>query len=158
MTCHCGRTAAFADCCKALLKGVKATTAEDLMRSRYAAFVEADVDYILDTYATETRPVDQREDILSWAKEVEWQKLEVVSTEKGDAADEEGFVEFKAYYKEEGVDQVLHEKSFFKREKGNWVYVSGEYPKEEKPKLPNRNEPCFCGSGKKFKKCCLGKH
>ncbi len=24
-------------------------------------------------------------------------------------------------------------------------------------KLPGRNEPCTCGSGKKFKKCCLGK-
>jgi hypothetical protein len=22
-------------------------------------------------------------------------------------------------------------------------------------KLPGRNEPCICGSGKKFKKCCL---
>ncbi|EDZ3763476.1 hypothetical protein GVT56_22845, partial [Salmonella enterica] len=20
---------------------------------------------------------------------------------------------------------------------------------------PGRNEPCFCGSGKKYKKCCL---
>lgn len=24
-------------------------------------------------------------------------------------------------------------------------------------KLPGRNEPCSCGSGKKFKKCCLDK-
>jgi hypothetical protein len=24
-------------------------------------------------------------------------------------------------------------------------------------KLPGRNEPCICGSGKKFKKCCIGK-
>ena len=24
-------------------------------------------------------------------------------------------------------------------------------------KLPGRNDPCICGSGKKFKKCCLGK-
>ncbi|EAW4481328.1 SEC-C domain-containing protein, partial [Salmonella enterica] len=22
-------------------------------------------------------------------------------------------------------------------------------------KRPGRNEPCFCGSGKKYKKCCL---
>jgi hypothetical protein len=35
--------------------------------------------------------------------------------------------------------------------------------KKERPqlmlgqKLPGRNELCFCGSGKKFKKCCLGK-
>lgn len=24
-------------------------------------------------------------------------------------------------------------------------------------KLPGRNEPCPCGSGKKFKKCCINK-
>ena len=24
------------------------------------------------------------------------------------------------------------------------------------PKIPGRNEPCPCGSGKKFKKCCDG--
>ena len=25
------------------------------------------------------------------------------------------------------------------------------------PKLPQRNQPCICGSGKKYKKCCLTK-
>jgi len=25
------------------------------------------------------------------------------------------------------------------------------------PKPPNRNDPCFCGSGLKYKKCCLNK-
>lgn len=25
-----------------------------------------------------------------------------------------------------------------------------------KPKVPGRNDPCPCGSGMKFKKCCLG--
>lgn len=24
-------------------------------------------------------------------------------------------------------------------------------------KKPNRNDPCSCGSGKKYKNCCLGK-
>ena len=36
------------------------------------------------------------------------------------------------------------------------------YPKQSKPYIritpkPRRNESCFCGSGKKYKKCCLGK-
>ena len=26
-----------------------------------------------------------------------------------------------------------------------------------KNKIPGRNDPCICGSGKKFKKCCLKK-
>jgi len=28
-------------------------------------------------------------------------------------------------------------------------------PATKLDKLPNRNDPCLCGSGKKFKKCCL---
>jgi uncharacterized protein len=28
---------------------------------------------------------------------------------------------------------------------------------EKKPKIPGRNEPCFCGSGRKFKLCCMKK-
>jgi SWIM/SEC-C metal-binding protein len=26
-----------------------------------------------------------------------------------------------------------------------------------RPELPGRNDPCTCGSGLKFKKCCLGR-
>ena len=48
---------------------------------------------------------------------------------------------------------------------GPWVANSAldEALKEERPKaipgqkLPRRNQTCFCGSGRKFKKCCLGK-
>lgn len=32
-----------------------------------------------------------------------------------------------------------------------------EKPAEPKIKVPNRNDPCFCGSGKKYKHCCLNK-
>lgn len=37
-------------------------------------------------------------------------------------------------------------------------YVDGPVPYEdyEHVKPPGRNEPCRCGSGKKFKKCCGG--
>jgi hypothetical protein len=36
-----------------------------------------------------------------------------------------------------------------------WIY----YPEESKPRsdMPGRNDPCPCGSGKKFKKCCITK-
>ncbi|MDQ6969617.1 MAG: SEC-C metal-binding domain-containing protein, partial [Mariprofundus sp.] len=27
----------------------------------------------------------------------------------------------------------------------------------KKQKKPGRNDPCFCGSGKKYKKCCLNR-
>lgn len=154
--CHCGRELTFQDCCGAIHKGKQiAETAEDLMRSRYSAFVEADVDYILATYAKETCPLNEREEILEWAKSVEWIGLEIINTKAGQEDQSEGFVEFKAHFKENGNINVLHENSFFRKETEKWVYVSGEYPKQQKArKLPGRNEVCFCGSGKKFKKCC----
>ncbi|MCT4601797.1 MAG: YchJ family protein [Marinifilum sp.] len=159
LTCYCGRPNSYEECCGAIHLGKqKAETAEDLMRSRYSAFVLADIDYILKTYSTKTRPVNQAIEIQEWAKSVEWQWLEVVRTNKGNSLDINGYVEFKAFYKENGTDQCLHENSFFEKENEEWVYVSGQYPKEEaKPKLPERNDPCICGSGKKFKKCCFGK-
>jgi len=157
--CYCGKSLSYNECCGAIHKGSReAKTAEELMRSRYSAFVTADIDFILKTYALETRPTEDREEILNWTKSVDWSKLEVLRTESGTESDNEGFVEFKAHYTENDLNQMIHEKSYFVKEEGSWVYVSGEYPKEKKKEnLPGRNEPCFCGSGKKFKKCCFGK-
>lgn len=159
--CFCGSKLEYKNCCGAIHSGErKADTAEELMRSRYSAFVLADIDYILDTYSSETRPSDQREEVLNWAKSVDWLGLNIVSTEKGLGNDLVGWVEFKANFIEDGQKQIMHEKSFFKKEDGLWVYVSGENPKLLKPdiqNMPNRNDLCFCGSGKKYKKCCLNK-
>jgi len=157
--CYCGNSLTYDECCGAIHNGTReAKTAEELMRSRYTAFVLADIDYILKTYASETRPTEDREGILNWAKSVKWIRLEVLNTKLGNETDEEGFVEFKVHYFENRLNETIHEKSYFVKEEGSWVYVSGEYPKEmKKENLPGRNEPCFCGSGKKFKKCCFGK-
>lgn len=157
--CFCNRKLAYKNCCEPILSGKKAAcTAEDLMRSRYSAFVLADIDYIMATYASKTRPEEERDEILKWTKSVEWLGLSVLKTENGAATDSEAWVTFKACFKENGQKQVLEERSYFIKENGRWVYVSGEYPeKEEETKLPNRNDPCFCGSGKKFKKCCANK-
>lgn len=156
--CFCGTKLEYKDCCGAIHSGErKANTAEELMRSRYSAFVLASIDYILDTYSFGTRPVDQREEILLWSQSVEWLGLKVISTEKGRENDSVGWVEFKADFIEEGEKQIMHEKSFFQKENDAWVYVSGENPKNvlDTQNLPNRNDLCFCGSGKKYKKCCL---
>ncbi|PKQ61592.1 hypothetical protein BZG02_15510 [Labilibaculum filiforme] len=157
--CFCGNTIAYKECCGAIHSGErKAIKAEDLMRSRYTAFVLADVDYILATYSSETCPSDQKKEILEWTKSVEWIGLEVINVEKGSGEDAIGWVEFKASFIEKGQKQMIHEKSFFRKENDSWVYVSGEYIKpanNKKENLPNRNDSCYCGSGKKFKKCCM---
>ena len=54
-----------------------------------------------------------------------------------------------------GVAKLLYKHAMVK-EHGQWKYIDGElFEAEPVPlKMPGRNEPCFCGSGKKFKKCC----
>jgi hypothetical protein len=43
-----------------------------------------------------------------------------------------------------------------KEGKAQWGYMATS-PTVYKDAQPNRNEPCSCGSGKKYKKCCLQK-
>ena len=80
---------------------------------------------------------------------------------------------FKAMYKEAGNEYILQERSrFLQQEKDSklcWFYIEGEYPEPapieqsaspvpvKSAKTLGRNDPCLCGSGKKYKKCCLNK-
>ncbi|MEW8683176.1 MAG: YchJ family metal-binding protein, partial [Candidatus Thiodiazotropha endolucinida] len=71
---------------------------------------------------------------------------------------EEASVEFIATYKEGGMVRPHHEISRFLKQDGVWYFVDGQLvaPKTEKRHQPKvgRNDPCPCGSGKKYKKCC----
>jgi SEC-C motif domain protein len=94
---------------------------------------------------------------LAWAKNSQWHKFEVVSTEKGGPEDSEGIVEFKCDYSEKGVRRTLHERARFVKLENRWYYVDGEVVPQKpyvrpEPKV-GRNDPCPCGSGKKYKKC-----
>ncbi len=110
---------------------------EELMRSRYDAFVKEDWAYIAKTSISQT--IGE----LSHSSPIQWLKLDVI-----DAYDD--IVEFKAYYKENDKIYVLHEKSKFIKDDGMWKYKDGELYNSK----IERNETCPCGSGKKFKKCC----
>jgi len=112
-------------------------TCEELMRSRYDAFVREDWDYLAKT------SLHQNLKELSHLAPILWLKLDVLNSY-------ENIVEFKAYYKENGKIKVLHEKSNFILKNNSWLYVDGELFNTK----VERNEPCPCGSGKKFKKCC----
>ncbi len=157
--CHCGSGKPFQTCCAPIISGAEvAPTAEALMRSRYSAYVEHDVDYLGDTLHPNNRNDWDRDATAKWAEGAEWLGLEIRSTEAGKAEDEEGMVEFIATFKEKDSLRRHHEMSRFSRLDGRWYYVEGDLPKvetqrHETPKV-GRNDPCPCGSGKKFKKCC----
>lgn len=150
----------FEDCCAPILKGTKkAATAESMMRSRYSAYVVKDIDYIDKTQMNEKHEVFNKEEALKWADSSEWQGLEIKSTKKGEAADDTGVVEFVAHYKDKasGTELRHHETSLFQKVNGDWKFkegnIHGAQPvKRLEPKI-GRNDPCHCGSGKKFKKC-----
>ena len=122
--CYCGRPETYNTCCGVIHKGnTKIATAEDLMRSRYSAFVLANGDYLMKSHHTSTRPLKEKKSIVQWAKSVKWVKLEVLNTIKGSKSDEEGTVEFKAFYFENGTLEVIHENSRFVKENDQWVYL-----------------------------------
>jgi len=124
--CPCGSSHLFANCCEPIISGKKeALTAQELMRSRYTAFTQANVDYLMKSHSAKTRPIKERKSIEKWARSVTWMGLTIIQTQAGEASDEIGYVEFKALYLENGKPQQIHEKSLFQRENGKWVYVSG---------------------------------
>jgi SEC-C motif-containing protein len=95
------------------------------MKSRYSAYTKADINYLMLSHHSSTRPTKDRKAIKLWAKSVKWMQLIIVNTWDGSASDNEGYVEFKALYFEDGQIKQIHEKSFFQRENKKWVYVSG---------------------------------
>lgn len=126
-SCYCGNPLGYAVCCeKAHLDLQSVTTAEALMRSRYSAFVRADGDYLMLSHHPSTRPVKEKKSIVRWAKSVQWIRLEVLQATQGKVTDTEGFVEFKAYFFEDGHVQVIHEHSRFLKEHGVWLYVDAK--------------------------------
>jgi len=126
--CPCGNNKNYQDCCEPLIMGTKvAETAEQLMRSRYTAFTLAKINYIMKTHHSSSRPLKERNNMLKWMNNTEWLGLVVVKTEAGQVKDSSGTVEFRAIYLEDGQTQVIHEKSLFERENGQWVYISGTH-------------------------------
>ncbi len=157
--CACGSGIQLENCCLPLIKGNgTAQTAEQLLRSRYTAFTRGDVDYILSTHHSKTLAEVKRDEIDDWSKNSKWLGLKIFQAEAGQKDDTQGTIIFGAYYSQDGKKEEHLEKSFFEKENGQWKFLdaqgvqTGTYRRPE-PKT-GRNDPCSCGSGKKFKKCC----
>jgi SEC-C motif-containing protein len=157
-SCPCGSKKTFAECCGPALSGAAAAaTPEALMRSRYTAFVKHDVDYIYKTIAPGQRGDFDRQAVDDWSRNSEWLGLDIIATEKGGPTDETGTVEFAARFKEKGQERRHDELATFVKIDGRWYFEDGKTPsvkpvRNEGPRV-GRNDPCPCGSGKKYKKC-----
>ncbi|MBI3549259.1 MAG: YchJ family protein [Elusimicrobia bacterium] len=157
-SCPCGSGRALADCCDPIITGrAQAPTAEALMRARYVAYATNRIDFIEKTHAPESREGFDRAASEKWARESEWKGLRIVATKGGTERDVEGVVSFVAEWEQGGKAHRHEEISLFRKDKGAWMFLEGHTPKPETvvktgPDL-GRNDPCHCGSGKKFKKC-----
>ena len=153
--CPCGSGLTFGQCCEPILKRERLpATAEQLMRSRFTAHAIGDHRHLHRTYLETARKPYVEEPVQG--VEPTWTRLVVHQHEVG-AKPDTAFVDFSAYYRDGDTEQAMHEKSEFQRIDGEWFFKrpvrSGPAPAKAAPKV-GRNDPCPCGSGKKFKHCC----
>ncbi len=119
------------------------------MRSRYAAFCKRHVDYLMTTLHPSKRKAHDRDLLARTIDRHQWLGLHILDKSRGSRTDDVGYVEFVAYFSGPGPGQ-MHERSQFVKEEGRWFYWEGE---QKEPVKTGRNEPCWCGSGKKYKRC-----
>jgi SEC-C motif domain protein len=164
MTCPCRLRSAeqkpYSQCCAPIIEaGAPAPTAEALMRARYTAFALNKIDFLLESLAPESRYDFDRKAVTHWSSQSQWLGLDILSTEQGQPGDAEGYVEFVAHFVMEGEPRAHRERSLFRFDAGDgrWYFLEEAKRKAEpivKGHQPGRNDPCPCGSGKKYKKCC----
>lgn len=141
-TCICGSDLSFEECCGRFIDGHELPEkAVELMRSRYSAYVLKNGEYLYESCSKALQDPKEIEAINSHS--TEWLGLKIL-----DKSDYE--VTFMAYYREDNKIEVMKEHSFFIEEDGRLKYDRGEMLNAEIA----RNEPCPCGSGKKYKRCC----
>ena len=152
----------YQDCCQpyhdGLLNkeadGIKAETAKRLMRTRYSAFVLVKPNYIVKTTIPAQQNLLDIKAIENWAKETDWAGLEIV-THTPKLGKRHAQVEFKAYFKTNENLQAHHELSAFVKvtdknsNNARWYFLDPTVSMSISQK-----QPCICGSGEKFKRCC----
>jgi SEC-C motif-containing protein len=147
--CPCGSHQDYQQCCGIYITHQKfPETPEALMRSRYTAYSQANMNYIQETMRNPAALNFNAENSRQWASQVEWLGLKIISAPSVKPGTNIGFVEFIASFSQNNQRQIIHERSEFQLMENRWFYVAGITPKV------NANAPCPCGSQKKFKRCC----
>lgn len=150
-SCPCGSGSRLDECCGRHLAGTPALTAERLMRSRYSAYVLGDIDYLLQTTLPAQQAGLDRAAMQAWSLQSTWLGLTVEKTELPAERPAHAFVTFSAHWRDGSGEHVHRERSAFVRCDDRWYFIDPTVPLHA-----GRNDPCPCGSGAKFKKCCYG--
>lgn len=154
--CDCGNKQDYADCCGIFHQDVtKIEEPQQLMRARYCAFVQGNDAFISLTDNPAIAKTDDYYQAVHATGELNWIKLEILDSTP--IQDNQGYVTFKASYIEDDKLFILEERSRFEKKLNSngamqWFYMDGNAHYGEPIKI-GRNDPCPCGSGKKYKKC-----
>ena len=167
--CPCGSDFPYTDCCAPLIRKTwRPDTAEDMMRSRYSAYVKKEWEYLVNTTYLPEKTPETRSGYEAAGEGISWKNLEIIDTQDGGADASEGTVTFIATYLKNEQEKQLYEKAKFIKKDGGWYYS----PKKSQVKNPikgssdpvkpyvrqkpktGRNALCPRRSGKKYKKCC----
>ncbi|MDD3266293.1 MAG: YchJ family metal-binding protein [Burkholderiales bacterium] len=125
LLCKCGSGELLLDCCMIFINEDKLpSTPELLMRSRYTAHALGNMQYIAKTMAKKSLEAFDYDEAVKDSKYIKWLKLEVINSQI--MGDENGIVEFKAYYRVENKKHLIHEKSRFEMIDNKWFYTDGD--------------------------------
>lgn len=120
--CPCGNSHSFSKCCEPFLTDrEKPKTAEQLMRSRYSAFVTENEPYLLKTWQLNKRP-----EKIDFDHKTKWLGLKIIQCKAGLATDTYGWVQFVARYKIAGKAERIEELSYFVKDDEQWLYLAAE--------------------------------
>ena len=124
--CPCSSRRAYQHCCEPYLLGQRfPDTPEALMRSRYTAYSQANIEYIQNTMRGPALAGFNPVEAGLWAAQVQWLGLKVISAPAVPPGSTIGFVEFIATFSQQNHRQTIHERSEFHLLEGRWFYVDG---------------------------------
>ncbi|MDK4697146.1 YchJ family protein [Kingella negevensis] len=151
MLCPCQSSLSslsYFECCEPFhLRQSQPETAEQLMRSRYSAYVLQQIDYLVATTVPAQQNLLNQADMLAWSQQAQWLGL-TVHQHIPKIGKRHAQVEFTARFAENGQAHEHRELSAFVQIDGAWFFIDATVP------LPSMKSLCFCGSEKKFKACC----
>jgi SEC-C motif-containing protein len=117
--CACGSKQEYLICCGRFIEqNILPETTEQLMRSRYTAYTQANIDYIQQTQQGLAEKDFDAESVRRWAKRAKWLDLTILDVATVD------FVEFVARYCYAGKIEQIHDRSKFEKIDGRWYFVA----------------------------------
>ncbi len=148
ISCPCNPNLTFQDCCERYHAGALPDTAQSLMRARYSAYAQHNIEFIKDTSLPAQQAQLDMTGIAQWSQSSQWLGLEVI-TENISAEQRHATVEFIAHWQDTEGRHKHQETSLFIKPAERWYFYDPNVPLRAE-----RNAPCPCGSTLKFKKCC----